>query len=252
MLDLRRGGSLAGRVLDADQGSALPSFTVVVVRREGAVKEVAAAVRSVVDAEGRFTVPDLEPGEYRVRATAAGHAPSTQIEVVVGEPGSASAPLELRLSRGGKLVGRLVEATADGAPIAGARVSIEGMTEGASVAPGVVNAITDEQGRFELTGIAPGMRSISLGAHQHHMRIVSGMRIEEGITTGPLNLDLTRVQAGEEPHLELAGIGAVLRAEGDGLRIDKLIPGGGGLEVGLAAGNTLLAVEGTSVAELGL
>jgi hypothetical protein len=222
---------------------------VLVALRDGPVKEISIVSQAVVDAEGRFTVPDLGPGNYRVRAAAYGHATSDPVDVTLA--GGAAAPLEIKLGRGGKLVGKLVEAEGS-APIPGARVSIYSSLDSSTVAPALINALTNEQGEFELSGVQPGLRSVTVGAYQHNMRIVSGLRFEEGITTGPVQLDLTRPRGGEDPHMELAGVGATLHAEGDGLRIDKVIAGGGAVEVGLGPGDTIVAVDGAKVAALGM
>jgi hypothetical protein len=233
----------------ATDGAPLPAFTVNVSRRDGPAKEVTVASRAVVDAEGRFTVPDLAPGDYRVRATAIGHAPSAPVDAALSGP--SGGPVEIRLGHGGKLIGRLVEAVG-GAPIALARISLEGQLDGSTAAPTAVNALTNADGDFELTGVPPGPRSIFVGAGQHNMRIIAGLHFEEGVTTGPITIDLSRPRDGEEPHMDLAGLGAQLHADGDGLRIDKIYPGSGALDAGLAPGDTILAVDGTTVASLGM
>ncbi len=249
VLDLRRGGSLAGRVLSAEEGAPVPSFNVIVVRLDGPVKEIQVASRAVVDAEGRFTVPDLGPGDYRVRATALGRAPSRPVSVTLA--GASGGPVEIRLGRGAKLLGKLIEALG-GAPIEGARITIESTLDSSTAAPAVINGLTNAQGDFELDGVPPGVRSIVIGAYQHDVRIVSGLSFDEGVTNGPLTFDLARTPDGEQPHTELAGIGAQLSAQGDGLSIDKVYPGSGALAAGLAPGDVILAVDGTSIASLGM
>jgi hypothetical protein len=229
-------------------GAALPAFTVNVARRDGPVREITVASRAVIDAEGRFTVPDLAPGAYRVRAAALGHAPSAAVDAILSGP--SGGPVEIRLGRGGKLIGKLVEA-AGGAPIAGARISLDNLLDGTSAAPPLVNALTNAAGDFELTGVPAGTRSITVGAYQHNMRIIAGLHFDEGATTGPVTVDLTRTKDGEEPHLELAGVGAQLHAEGDGLRVDKIYADSGAVDAGLSPGDTILAVDGTTVATLG-
>jgi membrane-associated protease RseP (regulator of RpoE activity) len=223
---------------------------VIVARREGPVKEVAVAVRSVIDPGGRFTIPDLEPGEYRVRAAAHAHAPTRPADVVVPEPPADAAPIDLFLSRGAKLTGKVIEA--GGGPIPLARVSIENAFGDASVStPIAATAISDEHGDFELAGVPPGARSIMVAAYAHHIRLLSGMSFVDGATVGPITVDLTPTKDGEEPRIELAGIGAVLAVEGDGLRIDKVIPGGGAEAAALVPGDVLIAVDGEPVASLG-
>jgi hypothetical protein len=239
-----------GRVIDAEGGAPLPAFTVIVARREGPVKEVSVAVRSIIDPEGRFAVPDLEPGSYRVRASAHAHAPSAPIEVTVPDPPAEAAPISIALGRGGKLVGRVIEAA--GGPLAGARVSVENAFGDVSVAtPIVASALTDERGDFELSGIPTGARSVMVAAYKHHIRILSGMSFVDGATVGPVTVDLAPTAEGEEPRVELAGLGAVLVVDGDGLRIDKIIAGGGAEAAGLVPGDVVLAVDGKPVSALG-
>ena len=70
---------------------------------------------------------------------------------------------------------------------------------------------------------------------------------------GPVEVKLTPVAEGEEPRVELAGIGAALARRGrTALRITSVVPGGGAAEAGLAAGDEILSVEGRPIAELGL
>ena len=52
--------------------------------------------------------------------------------------------------------------------------------------------------------------------------------------------------------MELAGIGAALAKEGAVFRILSVLPGGGAAEVGLAAGDDVLAIEGAPVAPMTL
>jgi C-terminal processing protease CtpA/Prc len=66
-----------------------------------------------------------------------------------------------------------------------------------------------------------------------------------------VSVELTPAAEGEEPRVELAGIGVVLQIAGDGLRVARVAPGGGAAEVGIAAGDEILFVDGRPVAEVG-
>lgn len=96
-----------------------------------------------------------------------------------------------------------------------------------------------------MTSDAPGPP-----AQQHHARLVS-VEIREGETAGPLLIDLGPLEQGEDPRLELVGIGAVLEAKGDALVIKEVMTGGGAAEVGLGPGDGILSIEGQSAATLG-
>ena len=72
-----RFGGLTGRVVD-QQSLALPAVTVVTTHQESG------EVRSfVTDADGRFTVPDLVPGRYRVRFELSGFSAVERADVLV-------------------------------------------------------------------------------------------------------------------------------------------------------------------------
>ncbi|MGQ9591960.1 MAG: carboxypeptidase regulatory-like domain-containing protein, partial [Planctomycetota bacterium] len=90
---------------------------------------------------GLFRLGGLVPGEYQVIATARGHAPGSVRGARAG-----GEPLTIRLAPGARISGRVV-ALGTGAPIAGARVRA-----------GEVRATADEDGRFELDGVAPRER----------------------------------------------------------------------------------------------
>jgi C-terminal processing protease CtpA/Prc len=64
-------------------------------------------------------------------------------------------------------------------------------------------------------------------------------------------IDLAPVGEDETPRLEMAGIGAVLSAEGDALVIGRVVEGGGAAEVGLVPGDAVLDVEGFAVVAIG-
>ena len=109
----------------------------------------------------------------------------------------------------------------------------------------------DADGEFELAGVPPGMKSIRVYAFKHHSRIISNLKVVEGARIGPLEVDLQATKEGEEPKLELAGIGVAIRPGDDGLVIERLIAGGGAAEAGLVKGDVITAVERQPVTDLG-
>jgi hypothetical protein len=187
-----------------------------------------------------------------VVALAQGHAPSPEQPLEIpADPEAAPVEVKLELPSGGRVHG-VVVSKGSGQPLAQARVGREGLLggEGAAV-PLIATSVTDEQGAFELTGIGPGLLSLSVSARDHHGRILSGLSVGADATLGPLRVELTPTAPGEDPRIELVGIGAVLAASGDALVIRQILPGGGAAEVGLVPGDAILGIDGQGVVELG-
>jgi hypothetical protein len=249
-LRLEPGGGIAGRVIDGG-GGPVASFTVVVNRRRGPLLEETVQQATVIDAEGHFEVDGLAEGDYRVRATGYGHAASGPIDVHV-KPGDDPADVLLQLPRGGTLIGRVVE-RGTGAPLELARLSVESsLGVGSSAVPLVLTTVTDARGEFTLEGLQPGVRSVTAAAYAHNLQMRTGLVIEEGGSLGPLVFELTPTKEGEEPTVELFGVGAMLGPDGDVLVVQQVIPGGGAALAGLVPGDAVLRIDGVPVAALGM
>lgn len=240
-LVLTEGSVLAGTVTGG--GDPIPAFTLLVFASHGASRELVTA-RSVIEPGGhwRVQVPD---GDYVVLATASGWAPSAPTAATPGEP------VTLTMTRGSVVRGRVIS-RATKAPLAYARVMREAMGGGASAAPANAGTVTRDDGSFELTGVPPGRVSLTIAAGGHHPRIEAGLVAVEGADLGPLTIDLKPLADGEEPKLELVGIGVQLATDGDALRVTGVIPGGGAEAAGVAVGDRVLAVEGAPVTTIGL
>jgi hypothetical protein len=152
---------------------------------------------------------------------------------------------------GGTLTGVVTDAETR-APIQGARITVEGRVGGGALpVPVVASTTTGARGEFVLGGLAPGLRSVTALAYRYHGRILSGLDVKDGAVIGPVPIALTQLKEGEEPKLELTGIGAVLTPQGESLLIGRVLPGGGAAEAGLGPGDAILAVDGVPVAGLG-
>jgi RNA polymerase sigma factor (sigma-70 family) len=242
-LTLDAGLPLAGEVVDAG-GAPVPAFTLLVYRRDGAARLLVLA-RSLVEPRGRFTV-HVTKGDYEVVASTQGLAPSAPTHTTAGDTG-----LHLILTAGATLRGTVVDAT-DQRPIGYARVIREANGGGASPQPSNAGTVSRPDGSFELTGIPPGPLSISVAAGNYNPRIEAAMTAADGATLGPLTIPLTRLVEGEQPKIELVGIGAALAADGDALRVDRIIPGSGAEAAGIVVGDHVVAVDGLPVVPLGL
>jgi S1-C subfamily serine protease len=96
-----------------------------------------------------------------------------------------------------------------------------------------------------------GIHSFQTLAAGHHVRLVSGVEVESGHATGPVEVLLPPLRQGEEPAFEFVGIGATLSAQGDVLIVNGVVSGGGASEVGLSRGDSILEIDGTPVTSLG-
>jgi hypothetical protein len=248
VVELGEGGRLRGCVRDAGSGAPVAPFTVLVLDRRTALFRPLQGSRSFVDASGCYALDDLAPGPAAVVISAPGFAPSRELAVDVAA--SSEAVADAALERGGRLTGTVVSA-GTGAPLAGAVLSVEGsLSDASSTFPVLAAATTDAAGRFALEGL-PGRFSILAAAAGHHARIVSLAAGASGVDSGPLEIALGPVDAGEEPRVELAGIGVGIAPRGEALGVTFVAPRGGGEEVGLARGDLIVKVDGVAVVDLG-
>jgi len=240
---LDAGLAIAGQVVDGDRAPA-PAYTLLVFRHDGVARHLVVA-RSLVDPRGQFEVR-VARGSYELIASAPGWAPSAPTRAEAG-----ARDVTLTLSAGATLRGTVVDA-ADHHPIGEARVAREASSGGASIQPANAGTISKPDGTFELTGIPPGLLSVTISALGFNPRIESGMTASDGATLGPLAIGLTRLADGAQPATELVGIGIVLAAEGDELRVQRVIAGGGAEAAGITVGDRVSAIDGQPVAPLGV
>jgi hypothetical protein len=250
-LTLTRGAALRGVVRDKATGAPVIAFTVSVLEVTGPLEREEYQEMTFFDAQGRYEITGLKPGSFIVLGAAHGYAASSEIAFTVTDPPTDPGSIDIVLSRGGRLTGSVVEEKTK-KPINGARVSLEGRSNpGGGGAPLLVSTTTGADGRFELSGLGAGLRSITVVAEGHHGRIVSGLAVAEGGDVGPITVELAKTEEGEEPRIELTGIGAVLSAKDDGLIVGQVLPGGGAAEAGLQPGDVLIGVDGFVVTEIG-
>jgi hypothetical protein len=230
------GKPLAGTVRTT-RGDVVPAFTPLVMERRGAMRDIVIA-RSIVDARGRFAVR-VRDGDYDVVAAPSGWAPSPPTQATAG-----TTNVELVVSAGATIKGTVTSAR-DARPISFARVTREsfGGGRGASVQPSNAGTVTREDGSFELTGVPAGHVSLTVVAGEFNPKIESGLVAVDGETLGPITLVLTPLD-GEGPKLELVGIGLALIADGDALRVDRVIEGGSAGEAGVVPGDRVSAIDG--------
>jgi hypothetical protein len=250
-LVVKRAGSLRGAV-DNESGKPVTSFVVVVTEPRGQLRREPMSATSFFDPEGRYEVTGLVPGEYAVSVFAPGHAPSQEKRVSIPERPDEPIELDFDVSRGGRVRGRVLDRSSK-EPIAGASVSFEGGVENDFPAvQDLLETRTDARGDFELTGSPSGPRSIQVTAAGHHHQLVQVAVPAALVEAAPVLVELAGTRPGEDPQLEMTGIGIVGFGEDDAVLVREVFPGAGASEAGIRAGDEILAVDGQSVAALGI
>ena len=163
-------------------------------------------IRLVSDRNGRVDLPDLPVGRHLIRAEAVGYA---QTEGYLRVPGEADFLVMLEHAlvsdpdAPGRIVGRITDETGSGG-ISDVDVNILNRLTGRTV--------SNQQGRFQLEGITPGLAEIRfqrLGYETRTQTII----IQPGLTvdvvlpmsTDPIPLEPIRVVAVRSPYLERNG-----------------------------------------------
>lgn len=139
-------GRLAGRVVDPD-GRPVTAYQITAQadRSSGGSGWFDSARQDVASEAGEFAFDNAPAGALEVRVVAKGFQ-QARVGGVVVEEGEAKEGVEVRLSRGASLKGRVVEAHG-GAPVAGAEVSAESASS---------RVVAGADGAFEFEALAPG------------------------------------------------------------------------------------------------
>jgi protocatechuate 3,4-dioxygenase beta subunit len=162
-LRLRAAGSIAGVVVD-EQGQAVPSFSIRALSRprktesyEESVERtegIPAALQTLFDPDGRFSLPQLKEGTYElVVTTGDGKLGRQQVTLAEGE---AKTGVRIELGARGKLRGRVID-HAQGAGVPFCRVEVE-------IAGQLRRTTSEKDGSFVLTGLLPG-QEVSVRLH---------------------------------------------------------------------------------------
>ena len=110
---------------------------------------------------------------------------------------------------------------------------------------------SDAQGRFRIADVAPGRRSLSASHPGYVGAIRSGIEVSPGqVRTESVSLE--RLAFGADKAIEFAGIGAVIRVDGDRLLVADVLPSGPAEVAGLTGGDLITHINGTPTAGRGL
>jgi hypothetical protein len=143
-----------GRVVAAESGMPLRRASVGPARRDSRVTPV------LTDGEGRFVFPATSRLALALVVSKGGYASETV--QIPGADDSPPAEVQVRLSRGGAISGRVADSS--GAPIFGTQVSARRIDAGArGASPATFSAQTDDLGEYRIFGLPAGRYSVSSG-----------------------------------------------------------------------------------------
>lgn len=179
---LEAGSEVTGRVVD-DAGAPVASASVV-LRKPGSFQRLEATS----GADGSFRIAAVPDGSYDARATKEGFAPSESVQVTV--TGGSAGSIELRLARGGAIVGRILGVeTADLARLRIMAQGGRGMPSIGRVEPDASYRIDNlREGEWQVRAELPGTGLYAEGT----------VRLEPGASEARLDLEMKR-------GLELSG-----------------------------------------------
>ncbi len=202
--------SIEGRVLSAADGSPVPGAEVSYARVDamalpnGSQREnVMPLGRVEADAKGAFRITGLSSGAVLLHAAAPALASElpTRVELAFAEQLS---DVELALSPGHDLVGRVVDASDATRGIGGANIQLDGMGEVFR------SAVADDEGRFRIEGLAAGRYRASARADGHlpnlegqGVQVPSDSELELSLDAGQAIVGVVEPPQAAEVSLEL-------------------------------------------------
>lgn len=236
-VQLKRGASLAGHVVDPD-GAAIPNFDVTTYRDPEGRFFYADRKRRFHDAQGAFSVTGLSAGTYSLTATTSDGRVGGVDNIVVAE-GSSRGNLRIEVARGCSISGRIVDA-ATGAPIDGAFVHASGKASGGE-------ATSYKTGDFTVNGLSAGTVQIRVYAGR-------GVLADErsfSSCNGTTDVGTIKLVRGAMPDPVTAYDGIEPETV-DGVAIAAVVVSGSPADrAGVGVRDALLAVNGHDVHDLG-
>lgn len=153
-------GWIVGHVFGVVEGREVPLHGALVVLRRGdrVIREVH------TNEEGGYVMREVAPGEYGMVARAEGFLPQgARVEVISEHETRQNFLLRPGDHRAGAIVGRVMEPSDGGPrPLAGALVTLHA---GLHV---IRQAVTNDDGRFEMPEVPPGVFALMAQAEHHH------------------------------------------------------------------------------------
>jgi protocatechuate 3,4-dioxygenase beta subunit len=185
--------TIGGRVTDRATDAPLPAVTLLLMR------EGVPPLRTTSDSEGRFSIPAIPPGQYRLVTSREGYAPARAIgrqgygrglPVTVGV-GDRRTGLTIRLDKAGAITGTILDEA--GSPVFHAEIAAVGtyfdeFGQRGLRPPENAAVQTDDRGQFRIYGLEAGHYYVRITGPSDIFRAPAYMFYYSGGTTGPANV----------------------------------------------------------------
>ncbi len=188
---LQAAGSVTGSVVD-EGGRPVDAFRVSVTPVSSEMDEGPGfpASDTVGGGDGRFTLADVAPGTYTLEVAAPDRAPAlvSGVKVASGTPTDVGI---VKVAAGGIVRGTVVDAT--GAAVAGATITVQGISRPMTMMGAPAEALSDASGAFEMRGVASG----TVRVVARHPSFAEGrVSTEVDAAKGPSEVRITLAQGG--------------------------------------------------------
>jgi hypothetical protein len=237
-LHLKPGGAISGTVVD-ERGRGIQSFGLGIESYSG--HRSARGARKFEDARGAFTLDRLPPGSYVLTATAQGKPPTHSDSIEV-RGGTTTTGVRIVLLQGGSVVGHVLDD--HGAPLQGAELHFDLVSAVVDDGAGVT---TGDTGAYRLDGAPAGPFTLRVQKQGFRTKLVPGLRVDSGQT---LTQDVTLFATNGGAGMELAGIGAGLGQNSDGIFVAQVFGGDPADRAGLRSGDHIVSIDGEDASSM--
>ncbi len=234
------GVAVSGRVVEKSSGAAVPGAVVWAGSADspfagfamsdlngGPPKAPAGAVSATTDADGRFVLDGLSPGQTTIEVRVADHAPTSMAGVA-----APSSEVVVTVASGGAVEGHVTGA--DGGPVADAQVMVmRGM-----MGDGMRRATTDADGAYRIDRVAAGSYTVMLVDAENPMApTMASVVVKDGETS---RHDFTKKTAAGRQM----GVGVTRDGKPVSGAFVRLVGGGVGMKFATTDGSGRASFEG--------